>query len=103
MRRDPNERRAVPRLIAREIERRGLTVTAAAGQLRITRPSLSNVINGRRALSIPLSLQLERAFGMNALRLLTRQLFDDVLTERRRIAQDAPKAAAGHPGPAKPE
>lgn len=82
MRRD-REPNAVSRWIKAEIERRGLSVTEAAEQLQITRPSLSNVINGRRALSISLALQLERAFGMNALRLLTRQLFDEVLAVRR--------------------
>ena len=50
------------------------TVTDLAQRLSITRPALSNVLNGNAALSIPLALQIERIFGLEARALLVRQL-----------------------------
>lgn len=41
----------------------GLTVTEAAGQLRVTRAALSRVLNGRAAISPEMALRLEGWLG----------------------------------------
>ena len=42
----------------------GLTVTAAANQLRVTRAALSRVLNGRAAISPEMALRLEGWLGV---------------------------------------
>jgi addiction module HigA family antidote len=64
------------------IEQNGLTVTDAAERLEITRPSLSNVVNGNAALSIELALRVEREFGLDARKLLIAQL-DEVIADAK--------------------
>ena len=51
----------------------GVTVTDAAKQLGVGRPALSNLLNGRAALSPDMALRLEKAFGANRQDLLNRQ------------------------------
>lgn len=41
----------------------GLSVTAAAKALGVTRPALSALLNGRAALSPDMALRIEKAFG----------------------------------------
>ena len=41
----------------------GLSVTAAAKVLGVTRPALSALLNGRAALSSDMALRIEKAFG----------------------------------------
>jgi addiction module HigA family antidote len=69
--------------IRAEIEKRGLSVTDAAPLLGLTRPSLSNVINGNASLSVHLALRLEDRFGMNARKLLMGQLDQDIKAARQ--------------------
>ena len=61
-----------------------MTVTDAAKQLRVGRPALSNLLNGRAALSPDMALRLEKAFGADRQKLLTRQAQSE--QERRREA-----------------
>ena len=42
----------------------GLSVTAAADQLRVTRPALSRVLNGRAAISPAMALRIEGWLGV---------------------------------------
>ena len=42
----------------------GLTVTEAAAQLGVARPSLSRVLNGRAAISPEMALRLEKWLGV---------------------------------------
>ncbi|WAC61472.1 HigA family addiction module antitoxin [Brevundimonas sp. SL130] len=42
------------------------TIGQAAKHLGIARPNLSNVLNGKTALTVDLALQLESAFGVDA-------------------------------------
>jgi addiction module HigA family antidote len=42
----------------------GLTVTAAAEQLGIARPTLSNMLNGHAAISVEMALLLEQWLGV---------------------------------------
>lgn len=48
------------------IEDLGLSVTAAAKILDVTRPTLSRVINGKSAISPEMALRLSIAFGSTA-------------------------------------
>jgi addiction module HigA family antidote len=45
------------------IESAGLSVTAAAA-LRVSRPALSSLLNGRTGLSGEMALRVEKAFGV---------------------------------------
>lgn len=68
--------------IKAQLRKRRLSVTAAAERLGIGRPALSHVINGNAELSVSLALKLERAFGMNARRLLNHQLAEQIRAAR---------------------
>ncbi len=48
------------------LEPLGLTVTAGARVLGVARPTLSNVINGKAAVSPEMAIRLEKAFGSTA-------------------------------------
>jgi len=56
------------------IKKPGRTVTELAGMLGMSRPALSNVLNGNAELSMELALKLEEKFGMDASKLLINQL-----------------------------
>lgn len=43
-----------------------LSVTAAAAQLKVSRKTLSEIVNGRAAVSAEMALRLELAFGKSA-------------------------------------
>ena len=47
------------------IDPAGLTVTAAAAALQVSRPALSSLLNGKAALSGEMALRLEKAFGVS--------------------------------------
>lgn len=55
----------------------GMSVTAAADRLRVGRPALSNLLNGKAALSPTMALRLERAFGASRAELLELQAAHD--------------------------
>ena len=62
----------------------GLTVTQGAKILGVRRATLSDLINGRSALSPEMALRLEKAFGINMDILLRMQTwYDTVLTRAR--------------------
>lgn len=61
------------------------SVTELAQMLVISRPALSNVLNGNADLSIGLALKLEEKFGMNANKLLINQLGDKVEEARAHV------------------
>ncbi len=48
------------------IEPAGLSVTAAAAALQISRPALSSLLNGKATLSGNMALRIEKAFGVNS-------------------------------------
>lgn len=64
----------VPETIRAAFENEGLTVTAAAKRLLISRPAFSNVVNGNADLSVDLALRLESEFGLDARAMLIAQL-----------------------------
>ena len=66
-------------LIRREvIEPLGLSVTAAARALGVTRPALSNLLNGRASLSSEMAIRIEKAFGLRMEHLMRIQLAYDL-------------------------
>jgi addiction module HigA family antidote len=59
--------------IKKHVIPKGLSVTDAAKQLGVGRPALSNLLNGKAALSPEMATRLERAFGADRKQLLDMQ------------------------------
>jgi addiction module HigA family antidote len=66
------------------IEPVGLTVTAAAGALRVSRPALSSLLNGKADLSGDMALRIEKAFGVKMDTLMRMQGSYDIVQTRKR-------------------
>jgi addiction module HigA family antidote len=66
------------------IEPYGLSVTAAAKVLGVTRPALSALLNERSALSPEMALRVEKAFGVRMDTLLRMQTAYEVAAARLR-------------------
>jgi addiction module HigA family antidote len=69
------------------IEAAGLTVTAAAEALHVSRPALSSLLNGRADLSGEMALRIEKAFGVRMDTLMRMQSSYDIARTRRREKQ----------------
>jgi len=73
----------------------GLTVTAAAEALQVSRPALSSLLNSKAALSGEMALRIEKAFGVKMDTLMRMQSSYEIARTRklenrikvRRIAQ----------------
>ena len=61
----------------------GLSVTAAAKALGVTRPALSALLNGRAALSPEMALRIEKAFGPKMDTLLRMQTAFEIAETRK--------------------
>ena len=66
------------------VEPAGLTVTAAAVALRVSRPALSSLLNGRADLSGEMALRIEKAFGVKMDTLMRMQSAFDIAQTRKR-------------------
>jgi addiction module HigA family antidote len=66
------------------IEPLGLSVTAAAKVLRVSRPALSSLLNGKADLSGDMALRIEKAFGPKMDTLMRMQSAYDIVYTRRR-------------------
>jgi addiction module HigA family antidote len=66
------------------IEPTGLSVTAAAGALRVSRPALSSLLNRRASLSGEMALRIEKAFGVKMDTLMRMQAAYDIAQTRKR-------------------
>ena len=66
------------------IEPLGLSVTAAAKILRVSRPALSSLLNGKADLSGDMALRIEKAFGPKMDTLMRIQSAYDIARTRRR-------------------
>jgi addiction module HigA family antidote len=62
----------------------GLTVTAAAAALGVSRPALSSLLNGNAALSGDMALRIEKAFGVRMDTLMRMQSSFDIAQTRKR-------------------
>ena len=69
------------------IESAGLTVTAMAAALQVSRPALSSLLNGKADLSGNMALRIEKAFGMKMDTLMRMQASYDIAQTRRREKQ----------------
>lgn len=66
------------------IQPAGLSVTAAAAALRVSRPALSSLLNGRADLSGDMALRIEKAFGVKMDTLMRLQVAYDIAQTRKR-------------------
>lgn len=69
------------------IEASGLTVTAAAVALGVSRPTLSSLLNCKADLSGDMALRIEKAFGLKMDALMQMQLAYDIAETRKREGQ----------------
>ena len=68
------------------IEAHGLTVSAGAKALGVTRQALSSLLNCHSSLSPEMALRLEKAFGVRMDTLLRMQTVYDIAQARKRAA-----------------
>ena len=66
------------------VEPAGLSVTAAAAALQVSRPALSSLLNGKADLSGDMALRIEKAFGVKMDTLMRMQSSYDIAQARRR-------------------
>jgi addiction module HigA family antidote len=66
------------------LEPAGLTVTAAAAALQVSRPALSSLLNGKASLSGDMALRIEKAFGVRMETLMRMQSSYDIAETRKR-------------------
>ena len=66
------------------IQPAGLSVTAAAAALRVSRPALSSLLNGKADLSGEMALRVEKAFGVKMDTLMRMQSAYDIAQTRKR-------------------
>jgi antitoxin HigA-1 len=66
------------------VEEMGLSITAAAAALGVTRPALSSLLNKRSALSPEMALRIEKAFGLSMETLMRMQNSYDIALIRSR-------------------
>lgn len=68
----------------RRHEPAGLSVTAAADALHVSRPALSSLLNGKVGLSGEMALRIEKAFGVRMDTLMRMQSAYDLAQTRKR-------------------
>jgi len=66
------------------VEPAGLTVTAAAKALRVSRPAVSSLLNGKADLSGDMALRIEKVFGVKMDTLMRMQASYDIAQTRKR-------------------
>jgi len=66
------------------VEAAGLTVTAAAIALGVSRPALSSLLNSKADLSGDMALRIEKAFGVKMDTLMRMQSAYDIAQTRKR-------------------
>ena len=69
------------------VEPLGLSVTAAAKILGVTRPALSTLLNGHASLSPDMALRVEKAFGPRMDTLLRMQTAYEIAEARARAGE----------------
>ncbi len=71
-------------LRAEIVEPHGLSVTAAAARLHVTRQAMSNLLTGKAGLSAEMAIRFEKAFGLSAATLLRLQAAYDLARAREK-------------------
>lgn len=69
------------------VEPTGLTVTATAAALKVSRPALSSLLNGKASLSGDMALRIEKAFGVRMETLMRMQSAYEIAQTRKRENQ----------------
>src|ERR1700722_3840420 len=69
------------------VEPAGLSVTTAAAALKVSRPALSSLLNGKADLSGDMALRIEKAFGVKMDTLMRMQSSYDIARTRQREGQ----------------
>jgi antitoxin HigA-1 len=64
------------------VEPHGLSVTATAEKLRVTRQAMSSLLNGKAGVSAEMAIRFEKAFGLRADTLLRMQAAHDLANAR---------------------
>ena len=64
------------------VEPAGLSVTAAADRLHVTRQAMSNLLNGSAGLSAEMAIRFEKAFGLRADTLMRMQAAHELAQAR---------------------
>jgi addiction module HigA family antidote len=82
-----------PWLRAEIVEPAGLSVTALAERLRVTRQAASNLLNGNAGLSAEMSIRFEKAFGVRADTLMRMQAAHELAEARAREGEIVVEAA----------
>jgi addiction module HigA family antidote len=75
----------------------GLSVTAAAKILRVSRPALSSLLNGKAGLSGEMALRIEKAFGPKMDTLMRIQAAYDIARTRKRQSKIRVRRYRGTP------
>jgi len=83
------------------VEPAGLSVTAAAVALHVSRPALSSLLNGKADLSGEMALRIEKAFGVKMETLMRMQSNYDIAKTRSR-EKDIKGIRRFYPGDAHP-
>src|SRR6266850_2248771 len=82
------------------IQAHNLTVTEAAKILRVSRPTLSSLLNARADLSGDMALRFEKAFGVDMETLMRMQSSFDIVRTRSREKQiKVPRYEPAEPQP----
>jgi addiction module HigA family antidote len=71
----------------------GLSVTALAGRLHVTRQAASNLLNGNAGLSAEMAIRFEKAFGLKAATLMRMQAAHELAEARAREGEIVVEAA----------
>jgi addiction module HigA family antidote len=79
------------------LEPLGLSVTMAADVLRVSRPTLSNLLNGQANLSGDMGLRIEKAFGVRMDTLMRMQASYDIARTREREKSISVRPYHGQP------
>ena len=74
--------RSIALWAAEIVEPRGLSVTALAQHLGVTRQAMSALLNGRSGLSAEMAIRFEKAFGLRADTLLKMQAAHELALAR---------------------
>ena len=65
------------------VDHHGMTVTDVADRLKVSRPALRHLLNGRAGLSPDMAIRFEKAFGIPADTMLRMQSAHDLAEARR--------------------
>lgn len=80
-------------LRAEIVEPAGLSVTALAVRLHVTRQAASNLLNGNAGLSAEMAIRFEKAFGLKAATLMRMQAAHELAEARAREDEIVVEAA----------